>query len=603
MGCSADTKPAPRTVAKLTGRQIDSGASRMLRVVLVGGLLIALVPGAWGAGGSGQPPEPATPESCVHSPTAQCVIRLSLAAVEEIAGADSRAEALAYIAVAQANAGEAGEAREILSRALVAAAGIDAAAYAGESWKTSPEEEVLGEQARIFSLIARVQADTGDTEGARETFSRAAAAAGGIEYDPDRSNALFEVAMMQIAAGALPEARLILARANLAYNWHWLGRIEIQDLVRAQAEAGDVVGALVTARSIPDDGVRELALANVVAVQAEAGDESGALVTAGEIEDSYFRAQAMSDIGIARAKRGDFVGAWVAVWKIRGDIWRDALWKHDMGPRDMEIIVGAMVDAIVKAHLAKGEFERAFTAARVEEEGDRLAHTRTFVAIAKARIAVGHFDAARGIAEGLCYDPDDGSHLYCVEVLADLAAALAAAGRTDESREVASTALDEANRYFISDRPAAFTAAYTALMRAGDVEAARRAFSSALAAATPEENEGVDYREAEESFVRMGAAAAREGDSDSAARALSGALAASDAIEYLDERVQMLVRTGLAWTRAGNADIARAMFSRAVATATYPETAFWRAKALAEIAFALASGRWPAADGHSGFFR
>ena len=576
----------------------------MLRVVLVGGLLIALVPGAWGAGGSGQPPEPAAPESCVHSPTAQCVIRLSLAAVEEIAGADSRAEALACIAEAQAIAGEAGEAREILSRALVAAAGIDAAAYAGESWKTSPEEVVLGEQARIFSLIARVQAGMGDTEGARETFSRAAAAAGGIEYDPDRSNALFEVAMMQIAAGALPEARLILARANLAYNWHWLGRIEIQDLVRAQAEAGDVAGALVTTRSIPDDGVREWALANVVAVQAEAGDEFGALVTAGEIGDSYFRAQAMSDIGIARAKRGDIAGAWAAVRKVRGDIWRDARRRHDMGPRDMEIIVGATVDAIVKAHLAKGEFERAFTAARVEEEGDRLAHTRTFVAIAKARIAVGHFDAARGIAEGLCYDPDNGSHLYCVEVLADLAAALAAAGRTDESREVASTALDEANRYFFSsDRPAAFTAAYTALMRAGDVEAARRAFSSALAVATPEENEGVDYREAEESFVRMGAAAAREGDPDSAARALSGALAASDAIEYLDERVQMLVRTGLAWARAGNADIARAMFSRAVATATYPETAFWRAKALAEIAFALASGRWPAADDYPDYFQ
>ena len=144
-------------------------------------------------------------------------------------------------------------------------------------------------------------------------------------------------------------------------------------------------------------------------------------------------------------------------------------------------------------------------------------------------------------------------------------------------------------------------------MRAGDVEAARRASSSALAIAAIEGNAGA-YREPEgflwqaEEFVRMEAAAVREGDFDSAGRALSGALAASDELhasdqfDYVEERVQALVRTGLAWTRAGDADIARTMFSRAVVTATDFGTGYGHVKALAGIAFALASGRWPAAD-------
>ena len=82
---------------------------------------------------------------------------------------------------------------------------------------------------------------------------------------------------------------------------------------------------------------------------------------------------------------------------------------------------------------------------------------------------------------------------------------------------------------------------------------------------------------------------------------MSGALAASDEIEYVNERVQVLVRTGLAWTRAGDAGIARAMFSRAVAIAV--ETADRRAEALTEIALALAAGRWPAADEYPGYFQ
>ena len=388
------------------GRWSVRGLRRMPRKVLAGGLLAVLAPAAWGAGGNGQTPEPATPESCVHSPAARCVIRLSLAAVEGIADADTRADALARIAEAQANAGDTGEARDSLSRALVAAAGVNATAYAGESWiKTSPEDVALGEQARIFSLIARIQADMGDTGRARKTFSRAVAAADAIETGRTRSAGLVEVAKMQIAAGALPEARQTLARADPGY----FVSFELSDLVRAQAEAGDVVGALVTARTIPaDDRQRFRALAHVAAVQAVAGDEPGALVTAGEIESQYYRMEAMRHIGIARAERGDVAGAWDAVRKIGDEIWLDSRLQDDSGPRHVVLALADTIAAIAEAHMAKGEFEKAFAAVRDED----MEHDSTFVkvrrAIAKARIAAGHLDAARAGAEVLC----DGDRRY-----------------------------------------------------------------------------------------------------------------------------------------------------------------------------------------------
>ena len=460
----------------------------MFREVLAGGLLVALVPGVWGAGGSDQPPEPAAPEGCVQSPTARCVIRLSLAAVQEITDTGARAETLARIAEAQANAGDTGEARNSLSRALIAAAEVDAAVHAGKSWiKTSPEDVAFGEQARVLSLIARVQADMGDTGGARETFSRAAAAADAIETGSTRSAALVEIAKMQIAAGALPEARQTLARADLAdHAWNFLSS-GLPDLVRAQAETGDVAGALVTARTIPDDDEHESrrfqAFAHVAAAQAAAGDEPGALVTSGEIESQHYRMEAMRHIGIARAERGDVAGAWDAVRKIKDEIWLNPRLRDDTGSRDVTLAVASVIAAIAEAHMEKGEFKKAFAAIKDEDMQDDFTFVEVRMAIAKARIAAGHFDAARGGAEALCESDWDGRYRrHCVEVLAGLAAALAAADSAGESREVASMALDEADGVvYDPDRTRAFVAAYTALMRVGDVEAARRAFSSALA--------------------------------------------------------------------------------------------------------------------------
>ena len=566
------------------------GVRRASRTVLVGGLLAALVPGAWGAGGGEtEASGPPSPESCVRAPTARCVIRLSLAAVDEVAGAASRAEALARIAEAQAGAGEAGEARDSLARALAAAERVDAAAYAGDPWiKTSAEEVAFGEQARVLSLIARVQADAGDPGGARETFTRAVAAAHGIETGHVRAAALVEVAKMQLAAGAPAEARRTLARADLAGNaWSLL---DLPELVQAQAEAGDVAGALATARTLPGDestGKRVQALAHVAAVQAATGDEPGALATAGAIGSQHYRMGAMRHIGAARAERGDVAGAWAAVREIQDEIWHNPRLRDDTDGRGVTLAQAAIIGAIAHAHVARGELEEASAAIRAEEMEDDFTYLEVRAAVAKARVAAGPLDAARGWVDALCEVAEPDAYGRCAEALADLAAALSAAGRADASREVALRALDVAGRaVYDSDRVEAFVAAYAALMRAGEAEAARRAFTAALAAA-----EGV-YGRAEE-LLRLGEAAARAGDTASAAR-----LAASGGVD-----VRTLVLAGLAGRRAGDAAVARALLSPAVATATAHETAGLRAETLAAIALALATGRWPAAERYPGHFQ
>ena len=573
----------------LAGRGSRRGVRRTPRNVLVGGLLAALIPGAWGAGG-GEPQAsgPPSPEGCVQAPTARCLIRLSLAAVDEISDAASRAQALARIAEVQAGAGEAGEARDSLARALAAAGRVDAAAYPKHAEDMfTPEERTFGEQARVLSLIARVQADAGDPGGARETFSRAEATA--IEAGYFRAKALLEVAKMQIAAGALPEARQTLARADLARSYRTLRALP--ELVRAQAEAGDFTGALVTARTIPGDehpAMRAKALVHVAAVQAAAGDEPGALVTAGGIESQHYRMRAMRHIGAARAERGDVAGAWDAVRAIQDEIWFNPRLRDDTDGRGVTLVQAATIAAIAHAHIARGELGEASAAVRSEEMEDDFTYMEVRAAIVKARIAAGSPDAVRGGVEALCelavWESDYYGH--CAEALADLAAALSAAGRNDASREAASRALDVAGRaVYDPDITRAFAAAYTALMRAGEAEEARRAFSSALAAATAE---GVYGRA--EALLRLGVAAAREGDSGSAER-----WAARDGVG-----VRTLVLAGLAGMRAGHADAARVLLSRAVAATTSPEGGGWHVKALAEVAYALASGRWPAAERYPG---
>lgn len=76
----------------------------------------------------------------------------------------------------------------------------------------------------------------------------------------------------------------------------------------AQARAGDVAGARVTAGHIPPGDLRESGQAAIASGQARGGDVAGALATAGSLPE-LTRSLAHADIAIARAQRGDVPGA------------------------------------------------------------------------------------------------------------------------------------------------------------------------------------------------------------------------------------------------------------------------------------------------------
>lgn len=60
-------------------------------------------------------------------------------------------------------------------------------------------------------------------------------------------------------------------------SWAALAQIDLAQLVADQAGAGDIAGALVTARAVENETIRSLALRAVGAVQIERGDPLGAI--------------------------------------------------------------------------------------------------------------------------------------------------------------------------------------------------------------------------------------------------------------------------------------------------------------------------------------
>ena len=526
-------------------------------------------------------------DGCVRSPTAHCVIGLSLAEAGAITRVDELADALVRIANAQAEAEHDNAARLSLSRALAAADAIDETVFANEPSLVGSRDAQAGqERATVMADIAGSLAALGEVEQAQMTFDRAIAVAEAINGTGQRTYSLVSIATAQLAAGLLGASRETFARIDVDESIHYLSMFH--ETVRMQAEAGDTQGALITAQRIPEGTVRHWALAAVAGVQASTGDTRGALATANRIEDAYFRMLAVRYVGTARADAGDIDGAWGAVDLIE-DIW-DQDRDGEVGPQDVVILQAYIVGHIVDAHIAAGEIEAAIAAADGME--DDFSFVEASVAIAKAQIATGDFEAARTTAAEICSGHNFAER--CVETLASLAVMQSSAGRDGVAQEFLSEAEAVAGEILYDhDRTRAFVDVHAARIDLDDVEGARSAFANAVAAAGA--LDGAPERV--ETLIEIGGEAGRKGDAPSAVRALAAALMEAEEFELDKGRVFAFSRIGLAWMQLADATSARNVFSRAVATAVAMEEPSRRAVFLADIAFALTSGRLPRTDG------
>lgn len=154
--------------------------------------------------------------------------------------------------------------------------------------------------------IAGVQAEAGRFDIAQDTASLIA-----DEYL--RTGAWRQIAVAQARAGDRAAAVKLLDKAlQMAAAFKNVHLIRVEALIataEAQAQIGDVPGALKTAVSVENPRGKAEALRNIVLVQAKGGDIKGAIEAADTIADEKIKAQALRNIAAARAEGGDREGA------------------------------------------------------------------------------------------------------------------------------------------------------------------------------------------------------------------------------------------------------------------------------------------------------
>ncbi len=247
-------------------------------------------------------------------------------------------------------------------------------------------------QAAIAVSVAR----TGDIPGAIRAASRIATQ---YWFTADQHR-------LKIASG------LVSRSGDFDQFWFYEALVTI---ARIQAEKGDLIGALKTAKSIPDAAGRSRATARVAAVQAARGDIEGALETARRIEVAYGDLEAMVAIAAARATAGDFPAA----LELAGEIAR--------AYGDFSGLVAIAVRQAGRGQVA----DSLATAAGIDNPHSR---TQALAGIADALVRRGQVPEALEVAGRI---PAAGDRAAAVRAIAVV---LTERGRTAEALEVAGTA-------------------------------------------------------------------------------------------------------------------------------------------------------------------
>ena len=320
-----------------------------------------------------------------------------------------RAQALIAIAGAQAAAGDIEGALATIgiedggwhAQALCAIAGAQATAGDIEGALASARsiEDAVYVRAQALCAIAGAQATAGDIEGAL-------ASARSIEDAVYvRAQALIAIAGAQAAAGDIEGA---LASARSIEDADRCAQALIA-IAGAQAAAGDIEGALASARSIEDleptdlerhyqsaneiedarAAWRDEALCAIAEAQAAAGDIEGALASARSIEESvYVRAQALIAIAGAQAAAGDIEGALASARSIE-DLEPTELERHYQSAHEIKDALATQraeaLRTIAEAQAAAGDIEGALASARSIEESV-YSRAEVLIAIAKAQM-------------------------------------------------------------------------------------------------------------------------------------------------------------------------------------------------------------------------
>lgn len=194
-----------------------------------------------------------------------------------------RVSALAHIAVSQANSGDRAGAESTFKKALDAAA--------------AKEGTTLERGTLLVLRITRIQQAAGKTSNVKQAL-------GVLDSTNREGKPLFlEVAKLELVSGHARDALQTITRFGSDPG-------TLSEFAIAQAQVGDVGGALATINRINGDFPKMAGLAGIAKVQANAGDTKGAAETAANLKGpepdlSTWRASAMAEVGKAAALKGD----------------------------------------------------------------------------------------------------------------------------------------------------------------------------------------------------------------------------------------------------------------------------------------------------------
>jgi tetratricopeptide (TPR) repeat protein len=251
--------------------------------------------------------------------------------------------------------------------------------------------------------VAAAQAEAGRFDAALET-----AALIGDEYL--RTGAWRQIAVAQARAGdRAAAARLLDQVLQAVVAFKNVQPIRVDALIataEAQAQSGDVAGALKTAVSVETLRGKADALRNIALAQVGSGDFQGAIETASTIADDRIKAQALRGIAAARAEAGDRAGAFQTASAIRDPYLKaGAFRKVAVAPPILQDRAGALEvlkQALDGAKAIPDENERADALGSIAlayvEAGDASKALRTAAMIESAVVATTQAEVLRMIA-------------------------------------------------------------------------------------------------------------------------------------------------------------------------------------------------------------
>jgi RNA polymerase sigma factor (sigma-70 family) len=240
------------------------------------------------------------------------------------------------------------------------------------------DDAALFQKVSRLTKVASEQARYGDKAGAATTFADAIKLAAGLKSEATKAEALANIGFYQAHAGLIAEARKTADSISVKsedQTQEFRGRV-LSEVASALAESGKLDEAVKAAESIPervlkipdksgkevehrDSGRRDYALKLVADGQVKAGDVAGAVATARKIKDEGRRLYRLSELVIAYGKAGDEPAARKLFDELRKAMEASKVggWSHEMAM--LQAAVGDAAGALKWAEKIEKPVDRA----------------------------------------------------------------------------------------------------------------------------------------------------------------------------------------------------------------------------------------------------